>query len=98
MPIIDPSYTIAEFCAAEHITAPTFYKLKRAGLGPKEMRHGAAIRISHRARLEWQKERERPTKEQVKVDAYLHERAVRISAKSAASAKRVSKTRQRRTA
>ena len=49
MPIIDPSYTIAEFCAAEHITAPTFYKLKRAGLGPKEMRHGAAIRISPRA-------------------------------------------------
>ena len=94
MPIIDPSYTIAEFCAAEHITAPTFYKLKRAGLGPKEMRHGAAIRISHRARLEWQEAREKPTEEQHKIDERLRERARAISTKSVASPQHVSKTRR----
>jgi predicted DNA-binding transcriptional regulator AlpA len=56
----EPSYTIREFCAAEGITTPTFYKLKKQGLGPKEMRLGTAVRISHRARLAWQRARENP--------------------------------------
>jgi hypothetical protein len=54
----EPSYRIPEFCAAEKICEPLYYELRKRGKGPKEMRHGAAVRISHRARLEWQKQRE----------------------------------------
>jgi hypothetical protein len=50
------SYTIAEFCRLDRISAPTFYKLKRLGLGPREMRGPLNIvRISHAARLAWQR-------------------------------------------
>jgi hypothetical protein len=59
---LNPSYTIKQFCTAEGISEPTYYSLKAAGLGPKEMRlHNAAVRISHRAREEWQRARENPT-------------------------------------
>ena len=54
----EPSYSIREFCAAEGISGPTFYKLRALGQGPKEMRLGTAVRISHRARLEWQESRQ----------------------------------------
>lgn len=52
----EPSYTIPEFCAAERISEPYYYKLRAEGRGPKEMRSGErCVRISHRARLEYQK-------------------------------------------
>jgi len=59
--VTEPSYTIREFCLAERMSTPTYYKLKNLGLGPREMRKGAAISISHRARLDWQLARENPT-------------------------------------
>jgi hypothetical protein len=55
-----PSYTIGEFCIAEKISPPTYYKLRHLGLGPREMHIGAAVRISHDARLDWQRARENP--------------------------------------
>ena len=91
---LEPSYTIHQFCAAEGITPPTYYKLKAQGLGPKEMRHGGAIRISHRSRLEWQKEREQPTEAQRETDETLLKRARAISAKAVASPRHISKTRR----
>jgi hypothetical protein len=49
--------TIAEFCALENIGKATYYKMRRAGLGPEEtyvpipgMR---LVRISPEARREW---------------------------------------------
>jgi hypothetical protein len=59
--ITDPSYTIAEFCLAEGMTKVTYHKLRNLGQGPREMRIGAMVRITHKARLDWQKARENPT-------------------------------------
>ena len=59
--IAEPSFTIAEFCLAERITQPTYYKLKKMGLAPREMRFGNVVRITHQARLDWHRARENPT-------------------------------------
>jgi hypothetical protein len=49
------SQTIAEFCAHEHISKATFYKLKAAGLGPDEFRlpNSTVVRITAGARETW---------------------------------------------
>ena len=91
--IVEPTYTISSFCQAENITRPTYYKWKRMGLGPKEMRVDRVVRISHRARLECQKKREKWSEEQQQIDEKLHARALAAGAKAAASPKHVSKTR-----
>lgn len=91
--IFERSYSIQEFCAAERITAPTYYKLKKLGLGPKEMRMGTVIRISHTERRRWQRQREQSTEAQRETDENLRERARTISAKAVASPKHISKTR-----
>lgn len=93
---LPPSYTIAEFCAAERFTRPYYHKLKREGRGPREMRDGRLVRISHKARLDWQKMREQLTDEQVEFDAKLHERALVAGAAAAASPKHISKRRSAR--
>lgn len=51
----DPSFTIAEFCAAERISIPTFWKLQRMGLGPEVRRiPGLTLkRITFAARQAW---------------------------------------------
>jgi hypothetical protein len=88
-----PSYTISSFCLAENITRPVYYKLKRQGLGPKEMRYGRVVRISSRARSEWQRAREKSTEVQQRHDAKMHERALVAGAAAAASPLHVSKNR-----
>ena len=55
-----PSYTIDQFCAAEGFTPTTYFKLRKLGLGPKEMRIASLVRITHRARIDWHRERENP--------------------------------------
>ena len=54
----DPSYTVAEFCAAERISRSMLYRAWAEGWGPKYYRVGVTRRITHRARFEWQRERE----------------------------------------
>jgi predicted DNA-binding transcriptional regulator AlpA len=54
----DASLTIAEFCQAEKISRSMLYRAWSEGWGPKYYRVGVTRRISHRARLEWQRERE----------------------------------------
>jgi hypothetical protein len=53
----EPSYSVLEFCRAEDISKPTYFILRSKGLGPKEMRYPGMriVRITHRARLEWQR-------------------------------------------
>lgn len=92
--IFEPSYTITSFCRAEGFTRPEYYKLKRNGRGPKEMRNGRCIRISHRARLDWQKKMEQPTEAQVAADEELHRHALAAGAAAVASPRHVSKTRR----
>ena len=49
----EPSYSIKQFCEAEGISGPTYFKLREAGLGPEEMRPGGLnmVRITHAARI-----------------------------------------------
>jgi hypothetical protein len=65
----ESSYTIAGFCKIERISEPTYYALRKAGLGPREMRNPIAntVRISPEARREWHKMLENPPAELAKI-------------------------------
>jgi hypothetical protein len=54
----DASLTIDEFCLAEKISRSMLYRAWSEGWGPKFYRVGVTRRITYRARLEWQRERE----------------------------------------
>jgi hypothetical protein len=56
--IADPSYTVEEFCAAERMSRSMLYKAWAEGWGPNFYWVGVTRRITHRARLEWQRQRE----------------------------------------
>ena len=56
--VTDPSYTIAEFCTAERMSRAMLYKAWAEGWGPDFYWVGVTRRITHRARLEWQRQRE----------------------------------------
>jgi hypothetical protein len=56
--VSDESLTINDFCQAEKISRSMLYKAWSEGWGPNFYRIGVTRRITHRARLEWQRERE----------------------------------------
>ncbi|ESX23027.1 helix-turn-helix domain-containing protein [Mesorhizobium sp. LSJC264A00] len=52
-------YTIPEFCRRFGISTPTYYKMRAAGEGPREMRKvGSVVRISAGAIADWVREGE----------------------------------------
>jgi hypothetical protein len=55
---LDASLTINEFCTAEKISRSMLYRAWSEGWGPVFYRVGVTRRITHRARLEWQHQRE----------------------------------------
>jgi hypothetical protein len=56
--VSDPSLTIAQFCLAERISRSMLYRAWAEGWGPEFYMIGAHRRITHRARLAWQRQRE----------------------------------------
>ena len=50
--------SIPEFCKAHGISEGFFYKLKKQGCGPREMKVGARTLISLEAAAEWRRARE----------------------------------------
>ena len=50
--------TIPEFCCRHSISQSFYFKLKKLGLGPREMELGSAKRISREAGAEWRRARE----------------------------------------
>jgi hypothetical protein len=54
----DASMTIHEFCRAEKISRSMLYKAWAEGWGPRFYKVGVTRRITYRARLEWQRDRE----------------------------------------
>jgi hypothetical protein len=54
----DPSLTVDQFCRAENISRSMLYRAWAEGWGPRFYKVGVTRRITHRARLEWQHERE----------------------------------------
>lgn len=56
--VSDPSYTVDQFCAAERMSRSMLYRAWSEGWGPLFYRVGVTRRITHRARMQWQQERE----------------------------------------
>ena len=52
------SYTVDEFAASERMSRSMVYKLWKQGKGPRFYMVGTVRRISHQARIDWQRERE----------------------------------------
>jgi hypothetical protein len=52
------SFTISEFCARNGFSRGFYYKMKRAGIGPREMIINDLIRIPVEAEADWKRERQ----------------------------------------
>jgi hypothetical protein len=57
-PLPRAAYSVREFCEAYAISKAMYYKLRREGFGPVEMRIGTSIRISLEAAQAWNRARE----------------------------------------
>jgi hypothetical protein len=57
------SKTIDQFCDAEQMSRPHYFKMRRRGLGPREIRDGRFVRITPEAHAAWRRERERTNTE-----------------------------------
>jgi hypothetical protein len=54
----EPTYTVDTFCQAERISRVALYAMWKEGKGPRFYFNGRCRRITHKARLDWQAERE----------------------------------------
>ena len=61
LPILEPSYSVDEFCIAERISRVSLYAFWKQGKGPRYYMNGRCRRITHQARLTWQRQREAET-------------------------------------
>jgi hypothetical protein len=52
--------SIDDFCRRQKISVATYYKLKKRGLGPVELRFANIIRITPEAEAAWRTARENP--------------------------------------
>ena len=57
-PMTATVFTVTEFCEAHQISQPYYYQLRLKGLGPREMRLGRKVLISHEAAADWRRQRE----------------------------------------
>jgi hypothetical protein len=57
------SKTIEEFCRDHSLSRSFYYKMKKLGIGPDEMRHGGTVRITHQAEAAWQQRGEQRARE-----------------------------------
>lgn len=57
------SMTIETFCERNEISRSFYYKMKRLGIGPDEMRYGEIVRITYKAEAAWLKRGERRARE-----------------------------------
>ena len=58
MHITNQAQSVDEFCKANSISASMFYKLAKAGKGPRIMKVGRRTLISSEAANEWRKQME----------------------------------------
>jgi hypothetical protein len=52
-------HSVQTFCDSNNISISTYYALKRAGKGPREMKVGKRILITPEAEDDWRREREK---------------------------------------
>jgi hypothetical protein len=92
------SLSINEFCARHRISRGKYFALRKAGLGPAEMRLGRAlVRISAEAERAWQHARENPTGDELaeveRGKAVLAARGSKAGSAAAVSPKHISNKR-----
>jgi hypothetical protein len=75
--------SINEFCLRQKICSATYYKLKKRGLGPTELRFGNIVRITPEAEAAWRVARENPEGQEAD-DLSAHDEALRAHAQRAA--------------
>ena len=63
------AFTIRVFCKLHGISVPSYYEIKRAGLGPAEMRMGNIVRISTESAAAWRRARENPAEAEAEESA-----------------------------
>jgi hypothetical protein len=89
------AFSIREFCRAHGISVPSYYALKKQGLGPAEMRMGSLIRISTESAAAWRRARENPSEAEAEASAQTAEamraRARRAARRSVASPRHISR-------
>jgi hypothetical protein len=56
---MDQSYTVDEFAKAERMSRSMLYKLWAQGEGPRFYYVGSVRRITHQARIKWQRQLEK---------------------------------------
>ena len=56
------TFSIPEFCEAHGISEGFFYKLKKQGEGPREMKVGTRTLITFESAAEWRRTREKPAR------------------------------------
>jgi hypothetical protein len=85
------AYTIPEFCFRNHISRPTYHRLRTEGRGPVELRLGLnLIRITAEAERDWQRQMQEP---QPNFETRAAERAVKAGDAAAKSDRHVSRKR-----
>jgi|SRR5262245_27776439 len=52
-------FSVASFCVAHHISEAFYYKLKKLGLNPRELKLGARTLITFESAADWRAARER---------------------------------------
>jgi hypothetical protein len=57
-PVAPVAYSISEFAEAHRISIDTYFRLRRAGLGPVTMKVGGRTLISVEAATDWRRARE----------------------------------------
>ena len=71
------AFSVRDFCTRNGISTPTYYKMRAAGYGPREMRFGSVVRISVEAEIDWRYAREHPgeaERVQIERQAQVHKR------------------------
>lgn len=74
---LEQSLTIRRFCELEDMSAATYHKLQRRGLGPHQLRIPGMnfVRITPKARAEWHGRMEAMRQEQAYADEVERQRA-----------------------
>jgi hypothetical protein len=87
------AFSVPQFCARNFISRQEYDRLRKQGLGPREMRLGLnLIRITADAEHDWQQEAEKPRPD---LEERAAERAIKAGEAAAKSPKHVSKTRRK---
>jgi hypothetical protein len=91
------SFSINEFCARHNISRGKYFGMRKAGIGPIEMRLGpGTVSITREAELDWQHARQNPAAEIEQGKAVLAARGSRAGSLAVKSPKHISNKRRRK--